>query len=63
MAQDHHYIPAFYLRRWTDDGDLEDQFLRILDQGASDALRHLETTLCKPEDERLRSYAGKSVTA
>jgi hypothetical protein len=75
MAQDHHYIPAFYLRRWTDDGGrlygfcrprtelvcrqytperigfetdlytfpdagptgesyLEDQFLRILDQGA-----------------------------
>jgi hypothetical protein len=96
MAQDHHYIPAFYLRRWTDDGGrlygfcrphkkligkqytperigfetdlytfpeagptgesyLEDQFLRILDQGASDALRHIETTLCKPEDARLRS--------
>jgi Protein of unknown function (DUF4238) len=96
MPQDHHYIPAFYLRRWTgDDGHLygfyrphnklmgrqrrperigfetdlytfpeagptgesylEDQFLRILDQGASDALRHTETTLCKPEDARLRS--------
>jgi hypothetical protein len=96
MPQDHHYITAFYLRRWTDEGGhlygfwrphnkligkqytperigfetdlytfpeagptgesyLEDQFLRILDQQASDALGHLETTLSKPEDKRLRS--------
>jgi Protein of unknown function (DUF4238) len=102
MAQDHHYIPAFYLRRWTDDGGrlygfcrphkkligkqytperigfetdlytfpeagptgesyLEDQFLRILDQGASDALRHLETTLCKPEDKHLASAWSRFV--
>jgi Protein of unknown function (DUF4238) len=96
MPQDHHYIPAFYLRRWTgDDGDLygfyrphnkligrqyrperigfetdlyafpeaglaaeghlEDKFLRILDQEASNALRQVETSLCEPKDERLRS--------
>jgi Protein of unknown function (DUF4238) len=96
MPQDHHYIPAFYLRRWTDnDGDLygfyrphkklvgrpyrperigfetdlyafpeagltgqshlEDKFLRFLDQEASNALTLIETTLCEPLGERVRS--------
>jgi Protein of unknown function (DUF4238) len=104
MPQDHHYIPAFYLRRWTDDdgrlygfcrphkkligkqytperigfetdlytfpeagptgeGYLENEFLRILDQGASDALRHIETTLCKPEDKRIVSAWSRFVMA
>jgi hypothetical protein len=101
MPQDHHYIPAFYLRRWAEDGHrlygfcrphheligryyspdrigfetdlytfpeagptresyLEDQFLRILDQQASDALIHIETTFCKPEDKQLASAWSRS---